>query len=77
MFGVRSFTAIVDPPQVAILAVGASRRTPREEAPDRIVFRDVMIVTLTCDHRVVYGAHAAQFLSRLCELLEQPLALTL
>jgi pyruvate dehydrogenase E2 component (dihydrolipoamide acetyltransferase) len=37
----------------------------------------VITVTLTCDHRVVYGAHAAQFLSRLRELLERPLALTL
>jgi pyruvate dehydrogenase E2 component (dihydrolipoamide acetyltransferase) len=77
MFGVRSFTAIVDPPQVAILAVGAARREPFEDDPERIRFRDVMTVTLTCDHRVVYGAHAAQFLSRVRELLERPLALTL
>jgi pyruvate dehydrogenase E2 component (dihydrolipoamide acetyltransferase) len=77
MFGVRSFTAIVDPPQVAILAVGAARREPFEDDPERIGFRDVMTVTLTCDHRVVYGAHAAQFLSRVRELLERPLALTL
>jgi pyruvate dehydrogenase E2 component (dihydrolipoamide acetyltransferase) len=77
MFGVRSFTAIVDPPQAAILAVGGARREPFEDGPDRIGFRDVITVTLTCDHRVVYGAHAAQFLSRLRELLERPLALTL
>jgi pyruvate dehydrogenase E2 component (dihydrolipoyllysine-residue acetyltransferase) len=77
MFGVRSFTAIVDPPQAAILAVGGARREPREAGPDRVEFRDALTVTLTCDHRVVYGAHAAQFLSRLRELLERPLALTL
>ena len=77
MFGVRSFTAIVDPPQVAILAVGGARRAPVEEAPDRIVFRDVLTVTLSCDHRVVYGADGARFLSRLRELLERPLALAL
>jgi pyruvate dehydrogenase E2 component (dihydrolipoamide acetyltransferase) len=77
MFGIRWFTAIVDPPQVAILAVGAARREPVEEGPDRVAFRDVLTATLTCDHRVVYGAHAAQFLSRLRELLERPLALTL
>ena len=77
MFGVRSFTAIVDPPQAAILAVGGARREPFEDGPARIGFRDVITVTLTCDHRVVYGAHAAQFLSRLRELLERPLALTL
>ena len=77
MFGVRSFTAIVDPPQSAILAVGGARREAFEDGPDRVSFRDVITVTLTCDHRVVYGAHAAQFLSRLRELLERPLALTL
>jgi len=77
MFGVRSFTAIVDPPQAAILAVGAARREPFEAGPGEVGFRDVITVTLTCDHRVVYGAHAAQFLSRLREFLERPLALTL
>jgi pyruvate dehydrogenase E2 component (dihydrolipoamide acetyltransferase) len=77
MFGVRSFTAIIDPPQAAILAVGGARRAPFEDGPDRVGFHDVITVTITCDHRVVYGAHAAQFLSRLRELLERPLALTL
>jgi pyruvate dehydrogenase E2 component (dihydrolipoamide acetyltransferase) len=77
MFGVASFTAIVDPPQVAILAVGGARRAPAEEAPDRVVFRDLMTVTLSCDHRVVYGADGARFLSRLRELLERPLTLAL
>jgi pyruvate dehydrogenase E2 component (dihydrolipoamide acetyltransferase) len=77
MFGVRSFTAIVDPPQVAILAVGGVRRAPVEDADGSVVFRDLMTVTLTCDHRAVYGADGAQFLSRLRDLLERPLALTL
>ena len=63
MFGISSFTAIIDPPQVAILAVGGLRG-------------DLMTVTLTCDHRVVYGADGARFLSRLRELLERPLVLT-
>ncbi len=76
MYGVRSFTAIVDPPQVAILAVGGARREPFEDG-DRVDFHDVLTVNLTCDHRVVYGSHGAEFLSRLRELLEQPLALTL
>jgi pyruvate dehydrogenase E2 component (dihydrolipoamide acetyltransferase) len=62
MFGVSSFTAIIDPPQVAILAVGGVRG-------------DAMTVTLSCDHRVVYGADGARFLSRLRELLERPLVL--
>ena len=77
MFGVRAFTAIIDPPQVAILAVGSARRSPVEDGPDRFSFRDVMTVTLSCDHRVVYGADGARFLSRLRELLERPLALAL
>ena len=47
MFGVRSFTAIIDPPQVAILAVGGARRAPVEDGPDRVAFRDLMTVTLT------------------------------
>jgi pyruvate dehydrogenase E2 component (dihydrolipoamide acetyltransferase) len=62
MYGVRSFTAIIDPPQVAILAAGSVRGAR-------------MTVTLSCDHRVVYGADGARFLSRLGELLERPLAL--
>jgi pyruvate dehydrogenase E2 component (dihydrolipoamide acetyltransferase) len=77
MFGARSFTAIIDPPQVAILAVGGVRRSPVEDAHGLVVFRDLMTVTLTCDHRVVYGADGARFLSRLRELLERPLALAL
>jgi len=77
MFGVRAFTAIVDPPQVAILAVGGARREPVEEGPDRIAFRDVLTVTMSCDHRVVYGSDGARFLSRLRELLERPVALAL
>jgi pyruvate dehydrogenase E2 component (dihydrolipoamide acetyltransferase) len=77
MFGVGSFTAIIDPPQVAILAVGGARRAPVDEAPGRIAFSDLMTVTLSCDHRVVYGADGARFLSRLRELLERPLALAL
>lgn len=74
MFDVRSFTAIIDAPQVAILGVGSARRAPIEVEPDRVAFRDLMSVTLSCDHRVVYGADGARFLSRLRELLEQPLA---
>ena len=77
MLGVSSFTAIVDPGQTAILAAGSIRRAPLEDDARRIVFRDVMTLTLSCDHRVVYGADAARFLSRLCELLSRPLVLAL
>ena len=77
MFGVRAFTAIVDAPQAAILAVGGVRREPAEAGAGGVAFRDVLTLTLSCDHRVVYGADGARFLSRLRELLEQPLALAL
>jgi pyruvate dehydrogenase E2 component (dihydrolipoamide acetyltransferase) len=76
MFGVSAFTAIVNPPQAAILSVGAlaSRAVVRE---GKIVARSTMTVTLACDHRILYGADAARFLARVRELLEQPAALTL
>jgi len=75
MLGVRSFTAIIDPPQVAILAVGGVRRSATEDEIGGVAFRDLMTVTLTCDHRVVYGAEGARLLARLRELLERPLTL--
>jgi pyruvate dehydrogenase E2 component (dihydrolipoamide acetyltransferase) len=76
MFGVRSFTAIINPPQAAILSVGSVQ--PRPVARDgEIVVRQEMTVTLACDHRILYGADAARFLGRIRELLEQPASLTL
>ena len=76
MYGVSSFTAVINPPQAAILAVGAlvPRAVP---VGDDIVARQVMPVTLACDHRILYGADAAQFLGRIRELLEHPVALLL
>ncbi len=76
MYGVRSFTAIVNPPQAAILSVGAlaPRAVVHEGA---LVARHTMTLTLVCDHRILYGADAAQLLARIRELLEAPLALTL
>ena len=77
MFDVRSFTAVINPPQVAILAVGSVRRSPVETADGGVEFRDVADLTLTADHRAIYGADAARFLGRLRQLLEHPLALVL
>jgi len=76
MYGIASFTAIVNPPQAAILAVGAlaPRAIVRKK---KIVARNTMSVTLACDHRILYGADAALFLARIRELLEEPAALTL
>jgi pyruvate dehydrogenase E2 component (dihydrolipoamide acetyltransferase) len=76
MYGIASFTAIVNPPQAAILAVGAVE--PRAAIHDgQVVGRHAMSVTLACDHRILYGADAALFLARVRELLEEPAALTL
>lgn len=71
MFGIDEFTAIVNPPQVGILAVGAMTDTPVVR-DGQIVVRPMMNLILTYDHRVIDGAPAAQFLSRLKELLENP-----
>jgi pyruvate dehydrogenase E2 component (dihydrolipoamide acetyltransferase) len=76
MLGVGRFTAIVNPPQVAILAVGAAAPRPVVSRDGAAVVRPVLTATLSADHRVVYGADAARFLARLRVLLEQPAALT-
>lgn len=75
MFDVRSFTAVINQPQVAILAVGGATRTFVETAPNVGAFRDLVTLTLTSDHRAVYGADAARFLAHVRQLLEHPLAL--
>ncbi|MHB1639628.1 MAG: dihydrolipoamide acetyltransferase family protein [Candidatus Dormibacteria bacterium] len=69
MYGVTSFTAVINPPQAAILAVGGI--IPRPVVRDgAIVVSQVMDVTLACDHRILYGADAARFLARVRERLE-------
>jgi pyruvate dehydrogenase E2 component (dihydrolipoamide acetyltransferase) len=76
MFGVSAFTAIINPPQAAILSVGSLG--PRAVVRDgEVQARNTMTVTLACDHRILYGADAAIFLARIRELLEAPAALTL
>jgi pyruvate dehydrogenase E2 component (dihydrolipoamide acetyltransferase) len=76
MYGVRSFTAIINPPQAAILSVGSveQRAVVRDE---QLAARHTMTLTLVCDHRILYGADAAQFLARIRELLQAPASLTL
>jgi pyruvate dehydrogenase E2 component (dihydrolipoamide acetyltransferase) len=76
MFGIKRFVAVINPPQAAILAVG--EMTPRPVVRDgEVEVRPVMELTLTCDHRILYGADAAQFLGRIRERLENPLSLAL
>jgi pyruvate dehydrogenase E2 component (dihydrolipoamide acetyltransferase) len=77
MYGIENFTAIINPPQAAILAVGALKKKPVVDDAGRIVARDMMGVTLICDHRILYGADGAEFLGRVRQLLEQPFSLAL
>ncbi len=77
MYGIERFTAIVNPPQAAILTVGALMKKPAVDDRGRVVARDLMTLTLICDHRILYGADGAQFLAQVRQLLEQPLSLAL
>jgi pyruvate dehydrogenase E2 component (dihydrolipoyllysine-residue acetyltransferase) len=77
MFGIEQFTAIINPPQAAILTVGKLAKKPAVDDKGKVVARDQMTLTLVCDHRILYGADGAQFLARVKELLEQPLSLAL
>ena len=74
MYGVDAFNAIINPPQAAILAVSriADRVVPLNGQP---VVQPMMMLSLSCDHRVVDGARGAQFLQTLAELIEDPLRL--
>ncbi len=72
MFGVERFTAIINPPQVAILAVGSVRREVIADEQDQVAIRPMMTMTLCADHRVVDGAVAAAFLRDLKNVLEDP-----
>lgn len=72
MFGVSHFTAIINPPQVAILAVGAMEKRVVVLDNDALAARPCLTLNLAVDHRVVDGALAARFLQRLKEILETP-----
>jgi pyruvate dehydrogenase E2 component (dihydrolipoamide acetyltransferase) len=76
MFGIDRFTAIVNPPEAAILAVGRAAARPVVRDGE-VVVREVMTLTLSVDHRAVYGADGAVYLGRVAELLERPGALVL
>ncbi len=75
MFGIDSFSAVINPPQAAILAVGALQRRPVVIESGEIAARETVQLTLACDHRIVYGVDGARFMARLRELLERPFAL--
>jgi pyruvate dehydrogenase E2 component (dihydrolipoamide acetyltransferase) len=71
MYGVDSFAAVINPPQVASLAVGQVRTVPVIEEKGEIGVGRRMTLTLSCDHRVLMGVEAAEFLRKIQELLEQ------
>jgi pyruvate dehydrogenase E2 component (dihydrolipoamide acetyltransferase) len=73
MLGIEQFTAVINPPEAAILAVGAAGPEPLVTADGQIEVRQVLRMTLSIDHRAVDGATGARFLSQLKDVLEQPL----
>ncbi|HEV8363220.1 MAG TPA: pyruvate dehydrogenase complex dihydrolipoamide acetyltransferase [Gemmatimonadaceae bacterium] len=74
MFGIEHFTAIINPPEAAILAIGTIEARPVAHN-ENIVVRRRMSVTMSCDHRVIDGAAGAKFLQTLKRLVENPLML--
>jgi len=77
MFGMTAISPVINMPQAAILGVGATRAVLARDERGEIVDRALMTLTLTCDHRILYGAEAARFLATIRELLQQPLQLML
>ncbi len=71
MFGIKEFTAIINPPEAGILAIGGADPTPVVRDGE-IVIRSMMHVTMSCDHRVIDGATGAKFLQTFKQMLEQP-----
>jgi pyruvate dehydrogenase E2 component (dihydrolipoamide acetyltransferase) len=76
MYGIDSFSAVINPPQAAILAVGAIKERPVVRDGE-LATAHLMTVDLACDHRILYGAPAAEFLAKIRALLEEPLSLAL
>ena len=77
MFGVSNFTAVINPPQAAIMAVGAGQRRAVVGGDGEITAATVMTVTLSCDHRVIDGALGAQLLAALKGYVEEPVTMLL
>ena len=71
MFGIKEFTAIINPPEAGILAVGGASPTPVVR-DGQVTVRNIMNVTMSCDHRVIDGATGAKFLQSFKQMLEQP-----
>ncbi len=76
MYGIKNFTAIINPPQSAILAVGSGEKIPIVK-DDKVVICNVMNVTLSCDHRSIDGVAGARFLQVFKKLIENPMLMSL
>ncbi|KAA0266218.1 MAG: 2-oxo acid dehydrogenase subunit E2 [Acidobacteria bacterium] len=76
MFGVTSFSAVINPPQAAILAVGSIEEAAVARDGEIVAGRR-MAVNLACDHRILYGADGARFLARIRDLLQEPVLLAM
>jgi pyruvate dehydrogenase E2 component (dihydrolipoamide acetyltransferase) len=74
MFGIDSFTAVINPPQAGILALGAVKEQPAG-VEGQIVLRHLMVATLSVDHRIVDGVQAARFQETFKDFLENPIRL--
>lgn len=80
MFGIGNFTAIINPPEAAILSISSVRKTPvviEEDGEDKIEIRPMMNIQLSVDHRLIDGLLASQFVEYMKELLENPLKILL
>jgi pyruvate dehydrogenase E2 component (dihydrolipoamide acetyltransferase) len=76
MYGIKDFTAVINPPQAAILAVGAGEKRA-VVAGDKVEVATVMTVTMSCDHRVIDGATGARFLQVFKQYIEEPASMLL
>jgi len=72
MFGITRFRAIINPPQCAIISVGAITRRPVEGNQENQYFTPIIEISLTADHRIVDGAYGARFLEHFKDFIEQP-----
>jgi pyruvate dehydrogenase E2 component (dihydrolipoamide acetyltransferase) len=72
-FGIEEFTAIINPPGSAILAVGKIEKRPIISESEEILVRSMMAMTLSCDHRIIDGAVGAAFMQTLKNMMESPL----
>jgi len=77
MYGIDNFTAVINPPQAAILAVGATKTNIIPDGSGGTTVANVMTVTLSCDHRVVDGAVGAQWLLAFRQRIEDPVTMLL